>query len=329
MPFRLRPSKIWKDFSQDWFKVWDVRNYYTSLESRAKAGARLSFGYVMMVVVSAAMATGGLLINSPAVVIGSMCVAPFLGPSRAVCIGGIFRNRKIFWGGIIKQLFGLLIIGAGVAYIITALLQMGMLEVQVISEILIRSMPTLEDVVLSVLIAVSAGAAASLALIADPRILDTPWGQIVDAVIGVEIAISLIPPAAVLGLGAALGIQQISYNAFSLLMVNFLGLNIFGSMLMLVLFGVRTKYLILEKNLRNTVESTLKALEGIFLEESTIDVTLLSPKTAKIHVITRNTENNSMPDSLAKIIAHEIKDKTGCKSDVKVEMIPIQTYSML
>ena len=54
------------------------------------------------------------------------------------------------------------------------------------------------DLVLTIIIAVGAGAAASLALTADPRIVANPWGQIIDAMIGVEIAISLLPPASVI-----------------------------------------------------------------------------------------------------------------------------------
>ena len=78
------------------FGVWGIRDYYTRLEQIAADGAQMTLGYLLMVLASTAMATGGLLMNSSAVVIGSMCVAPFLGPSRAVCIGGLFRNRKTF-----------------------------------------------------------------------------------------------------------------------------------------------------------------------------------------------------------------------------------------
>ena len=53
-------------------------------------------------------------------------------------------------------------------------------------------MPTTRDVVLNALIALSAGAAASLALVTQPQIIESPWGQVVDAIIGVEIA---IPPS--------------------------------------------------------------------------------------------------------------------------------------
>jgi len=103
--------------------VWGVRNFHTTLERRSVAGATLSNGYLAMVVVAATMATAGLLLNSAAVVIGSMCVAPFIAPSRAVCIGMLFGNWRVFAGGLVKQLAGLLVIGTGVAIILTVLLK--------------------------------------------------------------------------------------------------------------------------------------------------------------------------------------------------------------
>jgi uncharacterized hydrophobic protein (TIGR00271 family) len=310
-----------------WFGVWEVRDYYTTLEQRAGAGAEITFGYVLMVLASAVLATGGLLINSPAVVIGSMCVAPFLGPARAVCIGGLFRNQRVFFDGLVKQLFGLLIVGAGIAYAITALLRATVPDVGVTPEILLRAMPTTQDVVLSMLIAVAAGAAASLALAADPRIVETPWGQVIDAVIGVEIAISLIPPASVVGIGLAFGQLEISRNAFLLLMVNVLGLDIFGSMLMMALRGIRLRYLVLEKTIRQVVESTLAASPGVMLLGSQIHVTLLSETAASIHVVVRSRPEHVPPPTLAQTIATNIQDRKQCRSEVTVEMIPSQTYS--
>lgn len=310
-----------------WFGVWEVRDYYTNLEERAEAGAEITFGYVLMVLASAVLATGGLLINSPAVVIGSMCVAPFLGPARAVCIGGLFRNQRVFFSGLVKQLFGLLIVGAGIAYAITVLLHVTMPEMTVTPEILLRAMPTTRDIVFSVLIAVAAGAAASLALAADPRIVQTPWGQVIDAVIGVEIAISLIPPASVVGIGLAFGRLEVSRNAFLLLMVNVLGLDIVGSMLMMALRGIRLRYLVLEKEIRQVVESTLVASPDVMLLGSQIHVTLLSETAVSIHVIVRSQPDEMPPATLAQTIADRIQDRKGCHSEVTVEMIPAQTYS--
>lgn len=329
MSLRDRVLDMQWTLGQKWFGVWEVRNYYTSLEQRAKAGAEITFGYVLMVLASAALATGGLLLNSPAAVIGSMCVAPFLGPSRAVCIGGLFRDRRIFVNGLVKQLFGLLIIGTGVAYAITALLRISVPGIEITPEVMLRAMPTTRDVVLTILVAVAAGAAASLALAADPRIVETPWGQVLDAMIGVEIAISLIPPASVIGIGLAFGHPEISRNAFLLLIVNVLGLDILGSMLILALRGVRRQCLILEKAVRQAVESVLTATPGIMLGANLIDVILLSNSAAQVHVTVRETAGTTAQDSLAQTIATEIMDEAGCRSEVTVDIVPSHTYSTL
>jgi uncharacterized hydrophobic protein (TIGR00341 family) len=309
------------------FGVWGIRDYYTRLEQIAEDGAQMTFGYLLMVLVSAAMATGGLLINSPAVVIGSMCVAPFLGPSRAVCIGGLFRNRKTFFRGLIKQIFGLLILGSGTAYIVTTLVTEYVAGVVVTHEILLRAMPNDLYVVLSVFIAISAGIAASLALSAEPRSTDAPWGEVFDAVIGVEVAISLIPPAAVIGIGFALGRPVISWNAFLLLLVNILGLDIVGGMVLLWLYGVKAKFHTLETTIRRLVESTLTAILGDISDGSIINVTLLDPTAVRIHATVRHQAAEKHLATLARNIGDEIKNRLGYRSDVMVETIPCQTYS--
>jgi uncharacterized hydrophobic protein (TIGR00271 family) len=314
---------------QKWFGVWGVPDYYTALERLAKEGAEVTVGYILLVVTSAALATGGLLINSPAVVIGSMCVAPFLGPSRAVCLGGLFRNRRVFLRGLVLQLFGLLVVGAGIAYAVTALLRASALEVGITPEILLRAMPTMRHVVLSVSIAVVAGAAASLALSADPRVVVTPLHQLIDTVIGAEIAISLIPPASVVGVGLAFGRPDISRNAFALLVVNVLGLDIFGSISMLVLRGLRARYLVLEKTIRRTAESTLVEASSIEPVRITVNVTLCSHFAAQVHAIVLSQTGETVPASLAQAIAAEVRERTRCCSEVTVEIIPCQTYSTL
>ncbi len=312
-----------------WFGIWETEDYFTRLEQMARVGAEVTFGYVLIALASAVLATAGLLLNSAAVVIGSMCVAPFLGPSRAVCIGGLFRDRRTFLGGLAKQLLGLFLAGAGTAYLLTALLRAGVPGMDITPEILSRAMPAAREVVLGVLIAVTAGASASLALSAEPSIVQTSWGQIIDTVIGVEIAISLMPPAAVMGIGLAFGRPDISRNAFLLLVVNVLGLDIVGSTLVLALRGVRPQYLRLEKAVRQAAEFALASVATLKPISSAIHVTLLGPALAKVHITVRADVGVTVADSLAQTIAEEIYDRTGCRSEVTIDLIPCQTYSTL
>jgi uncharacterized hydrophobic protein (TIGR00271 family) len=329
MGLKERVSGIHWRWAQRRFGIWGVRDYYTLLEQMASEGAEITFGYVLMILAAALLATAGLLLNSPAAIIGAMCVAPFLGPSRAVCIGGLFRNRKIFLGGLLKQIVGLLVVGTATAYVITILLRDTTPGLEITHEILLRAMPTTRDVVLTVLIAVGAGAAASLALTADPRIVAKPWGQIIDMMIGVEIAISLLPPAAVIGIGIAFGRPEISRNAFWLLVVNVIGLDFLGSTLMLAVRGVRPRYLTLEKTIRRTVETTIASRLTDLPVEIAANVVLLSDDTTDVHATVHCGTASSLPASLAQSIAAEIEAKSGCRSKVLVEMIPSQAYSTL
>ena len=306
--------------------VWGIPNYHSTLERRAIAGGVISGGYLALVVAATVMATAGLLLNSAAAVIGSMCVAPFMAPSRAVCIGVLFRNRTVFFGGIVKQLVGLLVIGACVAALITAVLRQYFPEIAVTPEILLRAMPTSRDVALSALIAVSAGAAASLALIAEPSTIEKPWGQVIDAVIGVQVAISLIPPAAVIGIGWALGTSQHSWNAFGLLLLNIAALDVVGSITILVIRGVRRRHLELEKTIRQTVALTLHVVPNFIAVGSTVNVTLLGEKDALVDVILRHRFGGTIPEMLAARISDDILSKTFCRANISVEIIPVLTH---
>ena len=306
--------------------VWGVRDYYTTLERLAEAGTRAKSGYVLLALTAALLATAGLLLNNSVVVIGSMCVAPFLGPSRAVCIGAALGDRKTLFKGLLVQLFGLLILGTGMALITTALLQATVPGIGITPEILLRAMPSTKDAVLTVLVAIMAGAAASLALTADPRIVDRPWGQIIDAMIGVEIAISLIPPASVVGIGLVLHRPDISRGALLLLAVNVLALDIIGSVPVLALRGVRSRWLGLEKALRRTAQATLAAVCGETLAATAIHVTLVSPAHAQLHLTVRLPTGQTLPPSLAQAIAADVREQTDCSSEVTVEMIPCQVY---
>jgi uncharacterized hydrophobic protein (TIGR00271 family) len=303
-----------------------VHNYYHKLEMQAQAGAEYNLGYFLLIIASGLLATGGLLANNVAVIVGSMCVAPFLGPSRAVCIGGLFLDKKIFWRGLMRQLVGLFIVGAGVAYIITTILIDTTPGIGITSEILLRAMPTEKDVIFTLIIAIAAGAGASLAFTADPHVVDEPWGQLLDVMIGVEIAISLMPPAAAIGIGNAFGDMSIARNAAALLIINVLALDIFGSMLIFILRGMRKRYFNLERTLRQIAESALKDISDLVYEKSCVDVTLLSEVNARLQITLRG-HIDGIPADFAREISQRILQEANCTSEVLVEMSPCQVFS--
>ena len=307
--------------------VWGVRDYHTTLEKRAIAGATMTWGYFSMTVAATVMATAGLLLNSPAAVIGAMCVAPFMAPSRAVCIGALFRQRHVFFGGLVKQLVGLARDRRHRGRHPHCRAAPECWRYHHHARDPAKSDAHPRDVVLSTLIALSAGAAASLALVTQPHIVETSWGQVIDAIIGVEIAISLVPPAAVIGIGLALGTLQHSRNALYLLLLNVLSLDLIGSSVILTLWGVHRKHLDLEKSIRSAVAVTLDVVPGFISIGSTVHVTLLGNHEALVDVILRRRFGGKVSETLAATIAGDIAAKTSCRSDVTVEVIPVLTHT--
>jgi uncharacterized hydrophobic protein (TIGR00271 family) len=309
--------------------VWGVRDYYTLLEQMASEGAAFTLGYVMMILAAGLLATAGLLLDSPAVIIGAMCVAPFLSPSRSVCVGALYRDRKLFVGGLLKQVLGLLVVGTGAAYVITILLRHSVPGIGITQEILLRAMPNEQDLVLTVIVAVGAGAAASLALTADPRIVAKPWGQIIDAMIGVEIAISLLPPASVIGIGLAFERPDIGQNAFWLLVVNVIGLDFVGSILMLAIQGIRPRYLTLEKRMRQVAQEVVAGQLALPPVAIVVHVVLLSNTVSDVRVLVFHQANSMLPATMAEDITAAIAEETGYRSQVVLEFIPCQTCCTL
>lgn len=315
-----------KHIGKQWFGVWGVSNFYHKLELQARTGAVVDLGYFLLIITSGILATVGLLSNSAVTIIGSMLVAPFLGPSRAVCIGGLYLDRKTAIRGFFKQTVGLLIVGTGLAFMITSLLKNSFPDIGVTNEILLRAIPTDRDLVFTLMVAVAAGAGASLAFTADPHVVEHPWGQLIDVMVGVEIAISLIPPASVIGIGLALNALQVSRNALALLMVNILAIDFLGSMSIFVLRGLRKSFFDLERNIRKLAEAAVKDFSLPDLEDS-ITVTLMSDSTARVDIVVHGYEAHRVPDSLSERLATDIFEQTHCRCVVTVELIPIQTFS--
>jgi len=312
--------------------IWDVKNFYSNLERVSEEGSKFSLGYFTLVVVSSLLATGGLLANNVPVIIGAMCAAPFLGPSRAVCLGWAYKKWKTFVKGLIKQLFGLLAVGSTIAFLVTLAFLHLIPEITVTPETMARTIPTLKDVFLTMFIAISSGVAASFVLVARRKIVSEPdqlpsidYPRLFDVTIGVEIAISLIPPASVVGMGLAFGRFDIFHYSLGLLLVNVWGLNV-GGMIVLHLWGVEPKPLQLEKKIRRIIEKTTNNVVKAY--QTTSEVILHSYKEADIQIRLYAFE---IPDhayqSLARTVSREIKRETGVSNDVKIIATPVSMYT--
>ena len=172
-----------------------------AVEAAVYDSGGLSGRYLMMTVISAAIAALGLMLSSPAVVIGAMLVSPMMGP--IVALG--FSVALLDWARL-KQSLTCLAVGVGVALTAAILLTLLSPLKEPTSEILARTRPNFFDL----LIAVFSGVAGAYAVIR----------QRGETIIGVAIATALMPPVATVGFGIGTGDLSISIGAFYLFMTN-------------------------------------------------------------------------------------------------------------
>ena len=140
--------------------------------------------FVVMTLLSAGIAVLGLLLSSPAVVIGAMLISPLMGP----IIGLGFGIATSDWREI-RRTLGPLLVGVALALLFCALIVLLSPLQTVTSEITSRTRPNLFDL----LVALFSGIAGTYAMIRGRH----------GAIVGVAIATALMPPLAVMGFGLA------------------------------------------------------------------------------------------------------------------------------
>ncbi len=174
--------------------------------------------YFILIVSSCAIATLGLLSNSTAVIIGAMIIAPLMLPIRGLAFGALEGNVKLFQRSSLAVAVGTLL---AIAFACTLGLLIGITDFG--SEVFARSEPTLLDLG----IAVAAGGISGYAKV-QPKISES--------LAGTAIAVALMPPLCVVGLGLSQGHWSLSWGAALLYCTNLLGISL-SCMLTFLLAG--------------------------------------------------------------------------------------------
>ncbi len=185
------------------------------------SGAQLNNNFIFMVLLSTIVAAIGLLENSVAVVIGAMVIAPLLGPNIALAFGTALGDTELVWQAFKTNLAGLLL-----ATIVSAAIGLGWPHSLETGELLSRTGVGLSGVV----VALASGAAAVLSLAAG-------WTS---SLVGVMVAVALLPPTATLGLMLGAGQFQYALGAGMLLAVNIASVNL-AAKLAFVIKGVKPR----------------------------------------------------------------------------------------
>jgi len=167
------------------------------------------FDYFLLVILSGAIATTGLINDSPAVIIGAMLVAPLMSPILGVGLGSITAD-----GHLTRDSAASLVRGALLSILLSILITLFNIYlpfipslIEIPGEILARTQPTPNDLI----IALAGGLAAAYSL-SQPHLSA--------ALPGVAIATALMPPLSTIGIGIALGRWEIAGGAALLFLTN-------------------------------------------------------------------------------------------------------------
>lgn len=169
--------------------------------------ARLDWTFVTFVILSTIVAAIGLIEDNVAVVIGAMVIAPLLGPILASALGVALGDRALMLQGAATN-------AAGVAIALAVSFAIGVLLPGELGsdELMARTDVGFDGVAL----ALASGAAAALSLTTG----------LSSALVGVMVAVALLPPAATIGLMLGAGQFALAGGAALLLAVNVVCVNL-------------------------------------------------------------------------------------------------------
>ncbi len=176
------------------FRDWIARKLGVSAKRKEELYLELSRSttltdpsYWLQTIFAAGIATLGLVLNSPAVIIGAMLISPLMGPILA---GGL----ALATGDVILGLRSALnltlscLLAVGFAFLLVAVLPFK----EITNEIAVRTHPNTLDLA----VAFFSGAIGSIAICKEVK-------GVVTSIPGVAIAVALMPPLGVVGYGVA------------------------------------------------------------------------------------------------------------------------------
>lgn len=171
-----------------------------------RESAKATPAYLTLMVLSTLLAAFGLFANSIPVVIGAMILAPLMGPIISMSLGTLRQdeNLMIDSGRSIA-------IGTGLALLCAMLIAWFIPLNHINSEIAARISPTLLDLGVAVVSGIAGAYAHARA-------------EVAKSLAGVAIAVALVPPLAVAGIGLGWFDLTVFFGAFLLYLTNLVGI---------------------------------------------------------------------------------------------------------
>ncbi|MHA1130816.1 MAG: TIGR00341 family protein [Candidatus Helarchaeota archaeon] len=187
--------------------------------------------YITFCILSAIIAALGLIYNNVAVIVGSMVIAPLLGPIIGISLT-VVTDKKIIKRSLLTEFIGLsiaVIVGVVLGYVTSSILDPSQLTASgSLSEMFLRTRASPADFGLGI----ASGIAAGLCFITG----------IATALVGVAVAAPLMPPAANVGILLAMGEPSLALGSLIILLINLLCIN-FTCTITFYLAGIKSPVL--------------------------------------------------------------------------------------
>jgi uncharacterized hydrophobic protein (TIGR00341 family) len=200
----LRARRIGKKVDKGGLRI-SKEELYSEISDRIKP-SRI---YLSLVILSSVVAAVGLLRNSIAIVIGAMVIAPLLGPNVGMAFATALGDQEFG-----RKAFRTSVYGIGIALLLSMLIGFIFNADTAVPSIVSRTTVNLSDIIL----ALAAGCAGVLSI----------TSGVSTALIGVMVAVALLPPLVVLGLLLGVGEFSLALGAFLLLLANLICINLSG-----------------------------------------------------------------------------------------------------
>ncbi|MFA7091878.1 MAG: TIGR00341 family protein [Arcobacteraceae bacterium] len=191
----------------------DIAETLSSLQESSKTTSV----FIVLIILSTLLATVGLFQDSTPTVIGAMILAPLMAPIISLAMG-FTRNNQHIVSNSLKTLAIGIITALACSALITLILPLELMTSQISS----RIHPNLLDL----FVAIFSGMAGAYA---------SSKEEVAKSLAGVAIAVALVPPLAVTGIGIGWGELNIIYGSFLLFLTNFFGMILAASITFIVL----------------------------------------------------------------------------------------------
>ena len=179
---------------------------YRDLFASLREDAKINDTYIVLMIFSTLLATVGLFLDSASVVIGAMLLAPMMQPIVSFAMGILRWDGSLAYRSIKTVLYGVGLVLA------SAMLVAWILPFDTVTpEMAGRLHPTLLDL----MVAVVSGMAAAYA---------KKNAKVSGSLVGVAIAVALVPPLSTAGIGLGWGSLPMFFNAFLLFLTNLVGI---------------------------------------------------------------------------------------------------------